>query len=122
MLKAVLFDLWGTLIAEDPAAGEARRLLRIQLAREALADAGFDYAAADIEAAFLAAGVEHELLHASERDFTAHGRTVAYLRQLEGLPTRLYWRKADLVAGDYPKAVLRLTVYTLSFDPSWMSV
>jgi len=46
----------------------------------------------------------------------------AYLRQLEGLPTRLYWRKADLVAGDYPKAVLRLTVYTLSFDPSWMSV
>ena len=46
----------------------------------------------------------------------------AYLRQLEGLPTRLYWRKADLVAVDYPKAVLRLTVYTLSFDPSWMSV
>ena len=46
----------------------------------------------------------------------------AYLRQLEGLPTRLYWRKADLAAGDYPKVVLRLTVYTLSFDPSWMSV
>ena len=83
MLKAVLFDLWGTLIAEDPAAGEARRLLRVQLAREALADAGFDYAAADIEAAFLAAGVEHELLHASERDFSAHGRTIAYLRQVD---------------------------------------
>ena len=46
----------------------------------------------------------------------------AYLRQLEGLPTRLYWRKADLAAGDYPKAVLKLTVYTLSFDRSWMSV
>ncbi len=46
----------------------------------------------------------------------------AYLRQLEGLPTRLYWRKADLAAGDYPKVVLKLTVYTLSFDPSWMSV
>jgi MSHA biogenesis protein MshJ len=46
----------------------------------------------------------------------------AYLRQLEALPTRLYWRKADLAAGDYPKAVLRLTVYTLSFDRSWMSV
>lgn len=46
----------------------------------------------------------------------------AYLRQLEGLPTRLYWRKAELAAGDYPKVVLRLTVYTLSFDPSWMSV
>lgn len=83
MLKAVLFDLWGTLIAEDPAAGEARRLLRVRLAREALADAGFDFAASDIEAAFLAAGVEHELVHASERDFTAHGRTVAYLRQVD---------------------------------------
>ena len=46
----------------------------------------------------------------------------AYLRQLEGLPTRLYWRKADLAAGDYPKVVLKLTVYTLSFDPSWLSV
>ena len=46
----------------------------------------------------------------------------AYLRQLEKLPTRLYWGKADLAAGDYPKVVLKLTVYTLSFDPSWMSV
>ncbi len=46
----------------------------------------------------------------------------AYLRQLEGLPTRLYWRKADLAAGDYPKVVLKLTVYTLSFDRSWMNV
>jgi len=83
MLKAVLFDLWGTLIAEDPAAGEARRLLRVRLAREALADVGLTYAAADVEAAFLAAGVEHELLHRSERDFSARGRTVAYLRQLD---------------------------------------
>jgi MSHA biogenesis protein MshJ len=46
----------------------------------------------------------------------------AYLRQLENLPTRLYWGKADLAAGDYPRVVLKLTVYTLSFDPSWMSV
>lgn len=46
----------------------------------------------------------------------------AYLRQLEALPTRLYWGKAELAAGNYPKVVLKLTVYTLSFDPSWMSV
>ena len=46
----------------------------------------------------------------------------AYVKQLEGLPTRLYWRKADLAAGDYRKVVLKLTVYTLSFDRSWMSV
>jgi putative hydrolase of the HAD superfamily len=83
MLKAVLFDLWGTLIAEDPAAGEARRLLRVQLARNTLAELGFEYAEADIEAAFLAAGVEHELVHRSERDFTARGRTVAYVRQID---------------------------------------
>ena len=99
MLRAVLFDLWGTLIAEDPVAGEARRQLRIRMAREALADYGFDYAAADVEAAFLAAGVEHELLHASERDFTARGRTVAYIRQIDGtLPDRLderAWARLD---------------------------
>ena len=83
MLKAVLFDLWGTLIAEDPVAGEARRLLRIRMARDTLADLGFAYPDVDIEAAFLAAGVQHEQLHASERDFSARGRTVAYLRQLD---------------------------------------
>lgn len=99
MLRAVLFDLWGTLIVEDPVAGEARRQLRIRMAHGALADAGFGYSPEDIQAAFLAAGVEHELLHASERDLTARGRTVAYLRQIdEHLPDRVderAWARLD---------------------------
>ena len=46
----------------------------------------------------------------------------AYLRALEGLSTQLYWGKADLTVANYPTAVLKLTVYTLSLDRAWMSV
>ncbi len=84
MIRAVLFDLWGTLIVDDPVSSDARRLLRIERARAVLATAGFDYDAPEIEAAFLAAGTEHEALHDDERDLSTHGRTEAYVRQLDG--------------------------------------
>lgn len=45
-----------------------------------------------------------------------------YLRTLERLPTQLYWGRAELVVGSYPGAVLKLTVYTVSFDPAWLVV
>ncbi|MDP9236162.1 MAG: HAD family hydrolase [Chloroflexota bacterium] len=83
MIKAVLFDLWGTLILDDPASGEARRLLRVESACAALAAAGFPYEAADVEAGFLAAGVEHQRLHEDDLDLSTHGRSVAYLRHVD---------------------------------------
>jgi putative hydrolase of the HAD superfamily len=83
MLRAVLFDLWGTLIAFDPAVDEARGLLRVRMTRDALADLGYAYSGADIAAAFLAAGVEHERFHAEERDLSTRGRAVTYLRYLD---------------------------------------
>ncbi|MGH8746930.1 MAG: type II secretion system protein GspM [Burkholderiales bacterium] len=46
----------------------------------------------------------------------------AYLRELEGLSTQLYWGKANLAVAEYPRVVLKLTVYTLSFDRAWMNV
>jgi MSHA biogenesis protein MshJ len=46
----------------------------------------------------------------------------AYLRDLEKLPTQLYWGRAELAAGDYPRSTLKLHVYTLSFDRSWLRV
>ncbi|MDA8107017.1 MAG: type II secretion system protein GspM [Betaproteobacteria bacterium] len=45
-----------------------------------------------------------------------------YLRALERLPTKLYWGRAQLSAEDYPVDVLKLTLYTVSFDRAWMVV
>jgi len=89
-LRAVLFDLWGTLIVDDPAAGDLRHRLRVQRARDTLAALGFDFSIADIETGFAAAAVQHSLLHDQERDLSKRGRTVVYAQQLdEGLPERL---------------------------------
>lgn len=45
----------------------------------------------------------------------------AYLRRLEKMP-RIYWGKADYVVRQYPGATLKLTVYTLSLDRTWIQV
>lgn len=99
MIRAVLFDLWGTLIAEDPAASEPRRRARASRAHAALSRLGLRYDLADVEAAFLAAGTEHERIHERGLDLSARGRTVLYLRYLdEALPDRLDedgWRMLD---------------------------
>lgn len=47
---------------------------------------------------------------------------IAYMEALEAMPARLYWGSARLDAEAYPQATLRLTVYTLSLDPTWMSL
>ena len=45
-----------------------------------------------------------------------------YLRALERLPTQLYWGKAEIRVSEHPKATLKLTVYTVSFDTAWLVV
>ena len=45
-----------------------------------------------------------------------------YLRALEKLPTQLYWRQAELVVSQHPVVTLKLTAYTVSFDPAWLIV
>ena len=47
---------------------------------------------------------------------------LGYVSDLEKLPTQLYWGSLDLSAADYPRLTVKLTVYTLSLDKSWMSV
>jgi MSHA biogenesis protein MshJ len=47
---------------------------------------------------------------------------LAYLRDLEALPTPLYWGALDLDASKYPKLLMKLTVYTLSLERAWLSV
>lgn len=46
---------------------------------------------------------------------------LAYLSELERLPTQLYWNTLGL-DGDYPVVTVKMTVYTLSLDRAWLSV
>lgn len=45
-----------------------------------------------------------------------------YIRQLERLPTQLYWSSLQLDASTYPRSTMKVVVYTLSLDPRWLSV
>ena len=99
MIRAVIFDLWNTLIYEDPEISEQRNRLRLRSAHETLTALGHTYEPVDIEAAFLAAGTELMRIHESERDISTRGRTVLYLRHLDdALAERLNddaWHRLD---------------------------
>jgi len=45
-----------------------------------------------------------------------------YLTRLEGLPWQMFWGKAELKVEEYPKAVLTLTLFTLSLDKTWLRI
>jgi MSHA biogenesis protein MshJ len=47
---------------------------------------------------------------------------LAYVRDLEALPTQLYWGGLNVDAAQYPKVLMKLTVYTLSLDRAWLNV
>ncbi len=45
-----------------------------------------------------------------------------YLRALERLPTQLYWRRFEFAVTEHPQMTLKLTVYTVSLDRTWLIV
>lgn len=47
---------------------------------------------------------------------------LAYVRDLEEMPSQIYWGALELDALAYPKVSLKMTLYTLSLDPAWLSV
>jgi MSHA biogenesis protein MshJ len=49
-------------------------------------------------------------------------QAVAYLRDLEKLPRKVFWDELEIVVGDYPQAEISLTVYTLSHRKGWIGV
>lgn len=52
----------------------------------------------------------------------SYGELYDYLRRLEGLPSQLYWSRAELTVTDHPLITLKLTVHTISFDRAWLVV
>lgn len=47
---------------------------------------------------------------------------LAYLRELEKLPSQMYWGKLELNVSAHPQVTLKLSVYTLSLDLAWLVV
>lgn len=47
---------------------------------------------------------------------------LAYLKDLEKLPSQMYWGKLDLMVETHPTVTMKLSVYTLSLDPAWLRV
>jgi len=45
-----------------------------------------------------------------------------YLAALERLPQQVFWDGIELNAAEHPQSVLKLTVYTLSPQRSWMTL
>lgn len=47
---------------------------------------------------------------------------LAYLARLEASPRKVMWGRLELNAGKYPRNEMKLVLYTLSLDPSWLTV
>lgn len=45
-----------------------------------------------------------------------------YIAALERMPQRVFWEGFDLSVAQYPQSVLKLTIYTLSPEKSWLTV
>ncbi len=58
-------------------------------------------------------------------ELTVRGRyldLLAYLKQIEGLPVRLYWDKLDMTVIEPPTVSMHMTIYTISLDKAWIQV
>lgn len=58
-------------------------------------------------------------------EITIEGRyldLLDYVSALEKMPWHVLWSKADLTVKDYPASQIKLTVYTLSLDKTWLSI
>lgn len=48
--------------------------------------------------------------------------TLQYLKNLESLPWHFYWENIDYQVKDHPQALTTFTIYTLSFEETWLGV
>lgn len=47
---------------------------------------------------------------------------LAYLKEIESLPVRMFWDKVKLSATAYPSVTMRFVVYTISLEKVWLTV
>lgn len=52
----------------------------------------------------------------------SYGELQAYVEQLEAAPQRIFWGELEYRVVDYPRAEMRLVVYTLSPEHTWLAL
>ena len=82
-LRAVIFDLWGTLVTDTPELSREREKARLEGLARALAAAGLSYGPAEVEQACRHAAEESQRLQAQGRDLSSRERAALFLRQLD---------------------------------------
>lgn len=104
------------------------RLVSLQtLPRQNLAAAVVEAAAQGAEA-----GAAEALQQTTQSGVFRHGVKITveggyadllrYLMEMESSPWEMFWGKAELKTGEYPKSTLTLTLYTLSLDKAWLTI
>ena len=85
-LKAVLFDLWGTLILDPDHRARPRALWRAENVRDVLARHGVSVPLEAVDAALVAGSAELSAVHNEGRDVSPAGRVTLFLAHLDGRP------------------------------------
>ena len=82
-LRAVIFDLWGTLVTDTPELSREREKARLEGLARALAAAGLSYKPAEVEQVYRQAAEESQRFQAGGRDLPSRERAALFLRQLD---------------------------------------
>ena len=82
-IRALIFDLWGTLILDNVQREEPRRATRCRLALEALRGVGHPYPEETVTVALRTLGREHGTLHGQGLDIAVPEKVERFLNHLE---------------------------------------
>lgn len=82
-LRAVVFDLWNTLIADTPELTREREKARLDGLAEALAAAGLSFGRAEVERAYREAAEELQRIQAGGGDLPSAQRAALFVRHLD---------------------------------------
>jgi HAD superfamily hydrolase (TIGR01509 family) len=96
-LKAILFDLWGTLIDDPEASSRPRQVWRAENVRAILARNGIALTFETADRALVAAGAALSALHDDGLDVSAEGRVDLFLRELGETPRLPASARAELM-------------------------
>jgi putative hydrolase of the HAD superfamily len=96
-LRAVLFDLWGTLIVDPEVNSRPRQLWRATNVRDILARNGVALSLETADSALVAGGAALSALHDDGLDVTDDGRVDLFLSQLAAIPPLRAEARRELV-------------------------